>query len=66
MSDAVAPPVDPGSLLREQQLSRAAGARVGDRHGRLGPRNTLRVRYSRRADGAPDGLTCEIVKREAS
>jgi protein arginine N-methyltransferase 1 len=32
----------------------------------VGPRSALRVRYSRRARGAPDGLTCEIVTRDAS
>ena len=29
----------------------------------LGPEAALRVRYSRRADEAPDGLTCEVVER---
>ena len=31
----------------------------------LGAGEALRVRYRRRVDGAPDGLTCEIVAREA-
>jgi precorrin-6B methylase 2 len=29
----------------------------------VGPRSALRIRYSRRARGTPDGLTCEIVRR---
>ena len=32
----------------------------------VGPRNALRVHHRRRVDGAPDGLTCEIVERGAS
>jgi Ribosomal protein L11 methyltransferase (PrmA) len=29
----------------------------------VGPEAALRVRYNRRAQGAPDGLTCEVVDR---
>jgi protein arginine N-methyltransferase 1 len=29
----------------------------------VGPRAALRVRYSRRVSGTPDGLTCELVER---
>jgi protein arginine N-methyltransferase 1 len=32
----------------------------------VGPRSALRIRYSRRARGTPDGLTCDIVTRDAS
>jgi precorrin-6B methylase 2 len=29
----------------------------------VGPRHALRVRYRRRVDGAPDGLSCDVVER---
>jgi hypothetical protein len=32
----------------------------------LGAGDALRVQYRRRVDGAPDGLTCEIVARDAN
>ena len=30
---------------------------------RVGPEDALRVRYSRRIRGTPDGLACEVVER---